>query len=316
MRGARLFGRVAIGLSMAAVVWMSGVMGPGTAAQQGLSSDKAQLTKLLNQLEAQGELASQSQVLAVLSKVEAEQAYVQQLNQKLSTDQQTTQALSQRMAGDRLALTNLVSTTYVDGNGAQAVADALAAPNLSQFLSSTTLPAAVASQVAQLVSAIRHDQQVVQQDTSQLRRDEQQSMVTQQLLGQQSQQLLAQLTTPQPAVGSGSWSFAFGDCTWWVAHQRKVTWGGNAYQWWGNAAAAGYAEGQTPQVGSIVVWGIDVPGESYGYGHVAYVTAVKPGQFEVSEMNFSGVPGGGWDRVDYRWVPDGAGYLGFIYGHA
>ncbi len=95
-----------------------------------------------------------------------------------------------------------------------------------------------------------------------------------------------------------------------------MTWGGNAYQWWANAAAAGYAEGQTPEVGSVVVWGIDVAGESYGYGHVAYVVAVKPGSFEISEMNFSGVPGGGWDRVDYRWVTDGAGYLGFIYGPA
>jgi len=50
-----------------------------------------------------------------------------------------------------------------------------------------------------------------------------------------------------------------------------------------------------------------------GLGHVAYVEAVEPGKFEISEMNFSGVPGGGWDRVDYRWVTDGAGYLGFIY---
>jgi surface antigen len=65
-------------------------------------------------------------------------------------------------------------------------------------------------------------------------------------------------------------------------------------------------------VGSIVVWGPDVSGESYGDGHVAYVEAVEPGKFEISEMNFD-APGGGWDRVDYRWVMDGAGYLGFIY---
>jgi surface antigen len=208
----------------------------------------------------------------------------------------------------------------VDGNGSQAVAEALAAPNISQFLTSTTLPAAIASQVATLVSTIRHDRRVVASDSSQLRQDEAQAMVSQQQLGAESLQLLSQLQPAAPVVGigpggSGGWSFAFGECTWYVATQRQVTWGGNADQWWANAAAAGYLEGQTPEVGSIVVWGPDVPGESFGYGHVAYVEAVQGNQFEVSEMNFSGVPGGGWDRVDYRWVPDGAGYLGFIYGH-
>lgn len=318
MRGAQVLGRVSLAITMAGMVWLSAVLGPGpnASAQQGLANDQAQLTRLLDQLRAQGDLTSQSQVLALLTQIQSEQAYLVQLNSKLSADQQAAGALQQQMAADRLALTNLVSTAYVDGNGSQAVADALAAPNLSQFLASTTLPAAVASQVAQLVGTIEHDQQVVATSTAQLRADESQAMVAQDQLGVKSQQLLAELTTPQPSIGTGNWSFAFGDCTWWVASQRKVTWGGNAYQWWANAAAAGYAEGQTPEVGSVVVWGIDVAGESYGYGHVAYVVAVKPGSFEISEMNFSGVPGGGWDRVDYRWVTDGAGYLGFIYGPA
>jgi hypothetical protein len=31
-------------------------------------------------------------------------------------------------------------------------------------------------------------------------------------------------------------------------------------------------------------------------------------------MNFYGVPGGGFDRVDYRVIPDaGSGFDGFIY---
>ena len=60
-------------------------------------------------------------------------------------------------------------------------------------------------------------------------------------------------------------------------------------------------------------------------GHVAYVEAVGPGTgvgslagaaipggaFEVSEMNWYG-SGGGWNRVDYRIVSDGA-VAGFIY---
>ncbi len=323
MRGARLIGRVWLAAAMAGVVWVSAVAGPGplASAKQGMSVDQAKLTALLNQLQAQGDLAARSKVMALLVKIEAEQTYVNQLNHTLAADQATASALNEQMVGDRNALVSLVSTAYVDGNGSQAVAEALAAPNISQFLSSSTLPAAIASQVGNLVGSIQHDQQVVAADTSQLTADENQAMSAQQQLGAQSQQLLSELTTPRPvfaaAVGAGSggsWSFAFGDCTWYVATQRKVTWGGNADQWWAGAAAAGYLEGQVPTVGSIVVWGPYVPGESYGYGHVAYVEAVQGTQFEVSEMNFSGVPGGGWDRVDYRWVQDGAGYLGFIYG--
>ncbi len=321
MRGARCIGRVSLAVAMAGMVWVSAVAGASldASAKQGLALDKAQLNSLITQLQAQGDLAARSQVVALVTKIETEQSYVAQLDKQLAGDQATAAVLTQQMTGDRTALVSLVSTAYVDGNGSQAVAEALAAPNISQFLASSTLPAAIASQVSGLVGEIRHDRQVVATDTAQLQADESQAMAAEQQLGVQAQQLLSQLSAPQPLVGigaggSGSWSFAYGDCTWYVATQRKVTWGGNADQWWANAAAAGYLEGQTPEVGSIVVWGPDVPGESYGYGHVAYVEAVQGNQFEVSEMNFSGVPGGGWDRVDYRWVPDGAGYLGFIYG--
>jgi surface antigen len=308
---------------MASVVWVSAVLGPGptAAAKQGIATDKSQLSALLKRLQSQGDTTDTSPVTALLAKVEADQAYLQQLNSKLAGDQETTAVLKQQVAGDRMALINLVSDAYVDGNGSQAVAEALAAPNITAFLSSSTLPAAMASQVAGLVGTIQHDQNVVASDTDQLKSDESQAMTVQQQLGAQTQELVSELSpTDSQQVfsdlstpsGGGSWAFAFGDCTWYVATQRTVTWGGNADQWWANAAAAGYPEGQAPEVSSIVVWGPDVSGESYGYGHVAYVEAVEPGKFEVSEMNFD-APGGGWDRVDYRWVMDGAGYLGFIY---
>ncbi len=329
MRGAHFLGRVCLAIAMAGVVWGAALVGPvpTTSAKQGLALDKAQLGSLVKQLRAEGDLAAQSQVMALLVKIKSEQSYLTQLNTQLSRDQATTTLLSRQMAADRTALMSLVSTAYVDGTGSQAVAEALAAPNISQFLNSTTLPSAIASQVATLVGNIQHDRRVVASATVQLRADQAQAMASQQQLGAQSLQLLSQLAAPiaaplsvaapGPLVGIGSggggnWSFAFGDCTWYVATQRAVTWGGNADQWWANAAAAGYLEGQTPKVGSIVVWGPNVPGESYGYGHVAYVEAVQGNRFEVSEMNF-GVPGGGWDRVDYRWVTNGAGYLGFIY---
>ena len=126
--------------------------------------------------------------------------------------------------------------------------------------------------------------------------------------------------TPRTAAGS-SWAvgsvsgagngFTYGYCTWWVAHKRYVPWRGNAAQWWWNARPFGYAEGSSPRPGSIMVMGYS---GSSPQGHVAYVESVNPnGSFLVSEMNWWGVPGGGWGRVDYRTVSTLSGVLGFIY---
>lgn len=106
--------------------------------------------------------------------------------------------------------------------------------------------------------------------------------------------------------------FAYGQCTWYVASRRCIPWFGNAWEWWHNAAALGYPEGDDPRIGAIAVWGRHGHGAS-GVGHVALVEAVGPtdgvpaGHFKVSEMNHDG-----WDRVDYRVVENGA-VLGFIY---
>jgi surface antigen len=109
-------------------------------------------------------------------------------------------------------------------------------------------------------------------------------------------------------VGNG---FSYGYCTWWVAHKRPIPWRGNAYQWWWNARAFGFAEGPTPRAGAIMVVGISGTSPQ---GHVAYVESVNPnGSFLVSEMNWWGVPAGGWNRVDYRTVTSMQGVLGFIY---
>lgn len=99
--------------------------------------------------------------------------------------------------------------------------------------------------------------------------------------------------------------FVYGQCTWYVASRRNVPWTGDAWMWWANARAMGFAEGQVPQPGAIMVtW------ESYYYGHVAYVEQVNlDGTFVVSEMNYRA-----WDIIDTRVlrvrdVP----LLGFIY---
>jgi surface antigen len=110
-----------------------------------------------------------------------------------------------------------------------------------------------------------------------------------------------------PVYGSGG-KFPYGYCTWWVAHKRYIPWSGNAWQWWYNAQQFGYAEGQVPMVGAIMVQGISWTSP---VGHVAYVESVNAdGSFTVSEMNY-----GGWGRVDYRTIKSTAGLdlLGFIY---
>ena len=108
-------------------------------------------------------------------------------------------------------------------------------------------------------------------------------------------------------TGSGPFPnhFTFGYCTWYVATKRYVPWFGNAIDWWANARSYGYPEGQTPQVGSIMVT------RESGLGHVAYVESVSGSTFTVSEMNFTA-----WDVVDRRTIQLGGRVpiMGFIYG--
>ena len=109
-----------------------------------------------------------------------------------------------------------------------------------------------------------------------------------------------------PAPPNGPWPnhFAYGYCTWYVANRRYVPWMGDAGQWWPNARPYGYAEGQTPRAGAIMV-----TSES-SVGHVAYVERVNSdGSWLVSEMNYAG-----WNQVSQRTLRPGFGYLiGFIY---
>ena len=112
-----------------------------------------------------------------------------------------------------------------------------------------------------------------------------------------------------PAVPAdhGADTFPYGQCTWYVASRRNVTWGGNAWVWY--AAAAGIRpEGHVPVQGAIAVFDIGWA------GHVAYVEHVNPdGSFLVSEMNFYG-NGGGWGRIDRRTIAaKDNSIIGFIY---
>ncbi|MBV9099423.1 MAG: CHAP domain-containing protein [Candidatus Dormibacteraeota bacterium] len=117
----------------------------------------------------------------------------------------------------------------------------------------------------------------------------------------------AERGVPTVPTNHGADGFPYGQCTWYVASRRDVTWGGNAWVWW-FAAAGIRPEGHVPVQGSIVVF------RSGWAGHVAYVEHVNPdGSFLISEMNFYG-NGGGWGRIDRRTIPgNDASIMGFIY---
>ncbi|HEX6547681.1 MAG TPA: CHAP domain-containing protein [Candidatus Dormibacteraeota bacterium] len=106
------------------------------------------------------------------------------------------------------------------------------------------------------------------------------------------------------AGGAGGNRFAYGYCTWYVASRRPVPWLGDAWQWYGQAQAYGWATGKTPRPGAIMV-----TGES-GWGHVAIVESVNPdGSWRVSEMNFVA-----WGVISQRTIKPGTVPLqGFIY---
>jgi hypothetical protein len=77
--------------------------------------------------------------------------------------------------------------------------------------------------------------------------------------------------------------FPYGQCTWWAAYNRRVTWGGNARDWIANATAQGVLTASAPSVGAIAVFR---PGGAYSeLGHVAIVVEVTANAYRVSEMH-------------------------------
>ena len=160
-------------------------------------------------------------------------------------------------------------------------------------------------QLAQISKARNEAAQMVGQ-TQQMMQNAQGAMQRQ---AQALNQYAEAASATSPAPGSGATvpnRFVAGQCTWYVANMRNIPWMGNAIEWWPNARAAGFAEGQTPQVGAIMV-----TSES-GYGHVALVTAVNGSSWTVTEMNYNGP-----FVTDSRTLSPGQTPLvGFIYGQA
>jgi len=98
-----------------------------------------------------------------------------------------------------------------------------------------------------------------------------------------------------PGVPDLSWPW--GQCTWYVAQHRHVTWGGDAADWLRNAQAEEVATASVPTVGAIVVYRRGWPYDPVD-GHVALVIAVASRSYQVGEMNYVGL-----GRVDERTVP-------------
>lgn len=101
--------------------------------------------------------------------------------------------------------------------------------------------------------------------------------------------------------------FAWGNCTWYVAQHKSVSWRGNAKQWMANAKAAGVKTGQTPVPGAI----IQFSGRGYNryYGHVGIVADVTDDYVIVKDMNYRSL-----NEVTIRKVPrDDEAIDGYIY---
>jgi N-acetylmuramoyl-L-alanine amidase len=96
----------------------------------------------------------------------------------------------------------------------------------------------------------------------------------------------------------GANGYDYGWCTWYVASRVSVpnNWG-NANTWNWGASASGWTVSKAPRAGSI--------GQTTGpgWGHVAYVEAVRegPGGYEIKYSDMNGLAG--WGRVGYSdWV--------------
>ncbi|MBO0705494.1 MAG: CHAP domain-containing protein [Candidatus Dormibacteraeota bacterium] len=303
--------------ALAVVVF--GALTFGVAAQPVWAADPPQ-NQNSNDLNTQ--LTQYTQKLHTLSdQLDHLQGRVDSLNRQIGEDQVKQVALAKEMQAvarveyerPALSLTNI-----------------LQARNLDQLLSSLAQARLVANKRETLFTQARdlhaRDQAARQQASQQLSqitkaRNEAAQMVsqTQQMMAnaqgaeqQQAQALnqyaeAAAATSPMPGSGATVPNrFVAGQCTWYVANLRNIPWMGNAIDWWPNAREAGFAEGQTPQVGAIMV-----TSES-GYGHVALVTAVNGSSWTVTEMNYNGP-----FVTDSRTVSPGqTPVVGFIYGKA
>ena len=308
------------------------------------SSEQSAATAALNNAED-----SFNQATSALNTARAQLAT---LNSELATLNGDITADQTQEAAARNALSTLTRATYESVSGDTVMTAVLNATDFTAAMDSLSGASSITAQIRGLETTLGHDQADLLTKQGQLQNDFAQATALEGQLSTQSSQLLSivyardqvleQFTGPAqqlaeqideidnelggtaavPSSTSCSDSFAYGDCTWYVATRRCIPWGGNANAWFYNASKMGYAEGSLPEVGAVAIWNQGQGGANAWYGHVAYVEVVGPdlgvgsipvvpaGDFEISEMNW-----GDWDQVDYRLLPDTATYFqGFIYG--
>jgi surface antigen len=327
-----------------------------TTAQ--LEAERAQLLQELSAVSSQESAAtgalnnaedSFNQATAALN---TDRAQLATLNSELATLNGDIQADQAQEASARNALATLTRATYESVSGDTVMTAVLNAKDFTAAMDSLSGASTITAQIQGLETTLGHDQADLLTKQGQLQNDFAQASALEGQLSTQSNQLLTivyqrdqileQFTGPAqqlaeqideidnelggtaavPSSTSCSDSFAYGDCTWYVATRRCIPWGGNANAWYYNASKMGYQEGSVPEVGAVAIWNQGQGGANAWYGHVAYVEVVGPdlgvgsvavvpaGDFEISEMNW-----GNWDQVDYRVLPDSATYFqGFIYG--
>jgi surface antigen len=320
---------------------------------QQLLAERAQLLQQLAALTPARQAAS-SALAAAETAYANETAALTQARSQLATLNAKLVALASAITADqnqevaaKNELATLARATYESANDNSMISAVLNAQDFSAAMNSLSGTSTVTGQIESLAATLVHAQtdliskrRSVQTDFSrasalenQVSDEDNQLMVTVYQRDQVVDQLsgparqiaaeIAQIDDELAAAGSSGPSshgsctntFAFGECTWYVATKRCIPWGGNADAWYYNAARMGYKEGHTPQPGAVAVWWPGRGGASW-VGHVAYVETVGPaggipaGSFEVSEMNWTY----GWDHVDYRVVQnDPSVFQGFIY---
>ncbi len=285
--------------------------------------------------------AEQSQLLAAQQRLASLNGRLLALNGQIADDEATIVHARQQLA-------DLTRQSYESTTTDSWVAAVLSASTFNQAMDRLTSTSHVAEQVQVLQTSVRDKEQAIKTEKAEISSDAATSMALEAQLAADSNALLALVNernlaleaasaparrlamqiaeidqemaagSAPPSRGANSGScgnhFAYGQCTWYVASRRCIPWLGNADQWYGNAARMGYPEGHMPAVGTVVTFWPGGDGAS-SVGHVGYVEVVGPaagvpaGYFKFSEMNYAG-----WDRVDYRMLPDNSsGIQGFIY---
>jgi peptidoglycan DL-endopeptidase CwlO len=296
----------------------------GAAGRVSAQDSAQQLAQLNSQL---GQ--DQAKLDRLNDQVQKAQADLDRLNRTLLEDQQSESQLQQQMvevaraAYERppASATAILQAGQPDLSSSAAAQGRLIAARQQQLLAEAQrlhdedqkAHDQQAAKVAEITSARDQASQVAartlklrDQVSDSLFRARAQSLA-QQALATQAAAVQPVFTSPSSGSDTGIANhFPAGYCTWYVASRRGIPWYGNAIDWWDNARTYGYAEGQQPMVGAIMV-----TRESPVYGHVAYVESVGgDGSWTVSEMNFKG-----WKVQSGRTLhPGQVPLVGFIYG--